>query len=350
MEIRKPWKRNILFVAMLSISGTMTGCIVDIEDAGDDDKKMQKQSKEDLPEGANLADLCTDEQLRQARYDEEKRRLCFQNEEYRWRPSCKSSACQEVPVYVHYMLANDLGAERTVAVEAFDNPNFHGTPKSTVQLTSFDASEAGKFEKTIIYLEPGEYYLRAFVAREDEAVSPYAYQDMELVGDRPLGVHGALSSPEVITVKPRDMEHWANPIHIKLDKLFQKPGTGPGTKAFLRINFEVAQTDKIPEARTVVIQLLEDSDINANPQATFNMPTENLLISSHMGKAEFLTPEVNTGTFVVFAFLDANGNGFYDAGELSQLHSLLGEPRAVTIRANRTTPISLALTESPAIP
>jgi hypothetical protein len=352
MRSTKPWMRNFLFLATVGLSATFTGCIVAVDENPDkEEEAIRNSKKKDLPEGINsLVELCSDEELKLARYEEEKDRLCFRDDKYKWRTSCKSESCQEVNVYVHYMLNEDLGNSRTVAVEAFDNPNFHGSPVSTVQISNFNASRAGSYDETTIYLEPGEYYLRSFVAKEDEQLTPYSYEDMELVGGRPVGVMGALSSPEVLRVEPRDQERWADPVHLSLDKLFKKPGEGPGTGAFLRISFEIAATETIPESTDVIVQLHDDVDLNRRPQASFKMPTEKLLITGHVGKAEFLTPELELGTFIVFAFVDTNGNGFYDAGELAQISALLGEPRAIQVQADRTAPLSLVLIRDPKLP
>jgi hypothetical protein len=273
---------------------------------------------------------------------------CYMQDDYTWRTSCRSQDCQSVEVFVHYMLTEDLGEGRVIHVEAFDNAHFQGAPVSTVTLNGFRAAP-GRWDKAELFLEPGEYYLRAYLTDADSAVVPYELGGMELVADLPVGVHGALSSAQSIRVARRSQEPHADPVHIYLDKLFSQPGDAVDTKAHLRVALSVADATAVPDGRKVLVQLFDSPDLTYEPQQSFEMASEMLLVQGRVGRADFITPSLPAGQYVVFAFLDANGNGLHDETEPAAVYERNGEPRLVAIAANRTARISLLLA-GPAAP
>ena len=311
-----------------------------------------------------LADQCSDEEQSKEVSPEDKAKPCYQKLDTVWRPSCRSNECQEVPVYVNYLLKEDLGGASTVNVEAFDNPNFVGAPISTVRVSHFNTSRPGTYERTSVWLDPGAYYLRAFVSDDDSKTVPYQYQQLQLVSERPVGVFGALSSPSSLTVKPRRVSKNPDPVHIVIDKLFRDPNAKIDTNAHLRVAFTVpdcaptvtppagepaggtppvVNCTPVPQSRTLIVRLFEDDDILRAPLASFTMPSEAFMVSSRPGKADLLSPALALGRYIVFAFIDENSNQFYDEGELAQIYSRFNAPAMVTIEANRTAELSLTL-------
>ncbi|TWW08343.1 hypothetical protein E3A20_25290 [Planctomyces bekefii] len=268
---------------------------------------------------------------------------CYKKDNFTWRTSCKSDSCQAVHVYTHYMLQDYLGESRVVQVEAFDNQYFQGAPASQVRIAHFNAKQ-GEWKEVDLFVEPGEYYLRAFLTTDRDQAVPYSLGGMELKGDEPFGVLGALSGPELIRVAPSHQDPYPDPVHIYLDQLFKKPGSEPETNAHLRINFTVADQSRIVDGRRVIIRLQKSRDLAERPAAEYSLASELLLIQGRVGRAEFLSPSLNPGVYFVFAFIDENLNNSYDGGELAALASEGGVPKPITIVQERTLTLPLALT------
>lgn len=329
----------------LTVSG-LSACYVEV---ADDTENEQSQGSTRITHPDTLppalrgeADTCEE----QTSEDGSRTWHCFKSDDFQWRTSCKSESCQEVQVYTHYMLENDLGGGRVVHVEAFDNQYFQGAPTGSVRIANFDANR-GEWRNAQLFLEPGEYYLRAYLSTDDDAVVPYSLGGMTLVQDQPVGVYGALSGAEMIRVAPRHQDRYPDPVHIYLDKLFEKPGAAPDTNAHLRINLQVADGLTIPDARQVIVRLHTDRDLAKAPAAQFTMASELLLIQGRVGKAEFVSPSLKTGDYIVFAFLDASGNGSYDVGEPAQVHTVNAQPAAVRIVKDRTESLAMILSDAP---
>jgi hypothetical protein len=340
-----------LTTALASIAVGMTGCFVEVLDDDDGGEYELSKPRYSLPSEANpSAELCSEGEHQHPRYSKKEYAACFKEEDYKWRVSCKSADCQSVPVFVHYMLTEDLGAANTVTVEAFDNNKYIGAPVSTVQINHFSAKNRGDYQQTEIYLAPGTYFLRAFIANESEMLVPYTYQGMELVSEKPLGVYGALSSPASVAVAPKKMQAFSQPVHITLDKLFKNKQEEPDTKAYLRLNLSIAPESSIPQNRKVLVQLREELDLGLAPTHEFAMLTESFMIEGRQGQAEFLSSSLPIGNYFVFAFVDANGNELYDEGELAALAMRNGEASKVAIKLNRMETLQLTLKLNPELP
>ncbi len=93
--------------------------------------------------------------------------------------------------------------------------------------------------------------------------------------------------------------------------------------------------------------LYDSTDLAHEPVYAYELPTEQLLVEGRTGKAEFLSPCLKEGDYIVFAFLDQDGNGFYDDGELAAIYKEDGQPKKVAVRENRTASLALALSLSP---
>ncbi len=335
-------KGRSLALLVPAVLFNLTACYMEVHGDGnkDDQAKTHITHPDGIPSGLDgKADSCqANEQT-----GNQSNLSCYKAEDYTWRTSCKSSTCQAVKVFVHYMLTDDIGGTRVVHVEAFDNEHFQGAPVSTVRLADFDAKR-GEWKDADLYLQPGEYYVRAYLTTNDDLVVPYTLGDMALVGDQPVGVFGALSNAEMVRVAPKEQNHYPDPVHIYLDKLFQKPGSEPDTKAHLRIDLSVADTAAITDGRLVKVELRKTADMADAPAFSFDVASELLLIQGRLGKTEFTSPSLKEGDYVVFVYLDANGNSQFDSDELSALHLVNTQPAAVAIRKNRTETISMALT------
>jgi hypothetical protein len=346
------WLSRSVVVGMLSAIPFVTqGCFVEVLDDDSSDESGFSSGRQNLPvQAAENSEACPSEGQNNPRYQSKEYASCFEEENYKWRVSCKSADCQAVQVYVHYMLTEDLGNANTVTVEAFDNNKFVGAPVSSVQISNYRASKAGDFDKTEIYLAPGSYFLRAFVANEDELLVPYSYQGLELISEKPVGVYGALSSPASIEVAPRRIEAHARPVHVTLDKLFKSQTEEPETKAYLRLSLSLEANAVVPTDRKLLVQLRNEADLGLAPVQEFTMLTESFLIEGRKGQAEFLSTSLPIGNYVVFAFIDANGNELYDQGELAALVQKNGEATKVAIKQNRTETIPLTLAADPKLP
>lgn len=335
--------RTLTRIAPITLVG-LTACYMEVRDNSPDEAAETRITHPDpMPmELRGRAQTCEEERSADGRWTWQ----CYEAEDYTWRTSCKSDACQEVKVFAHYMLADDLGDDRIVHVEAFDNPYFQGTPASQVSIAHFDASRGGSREAAL-FLAPGEYYLRAYMTSTDVSIVPYSLGDMTLVSDAPVGVYGALSGAEMVRVAPRRQERYPAPVHIYLDKLFKKEGSEPATNAHLRINLTVADGSSAPDGRAVVIRLFKNRDLGRAPAAEFKLASELLLVQGRLGRAEFASPSLPEGDYLVMVFVDDNANGYYDVGELADLFELNAQAAAVQIRKDRTE--TLAMTLSPEV-
>jgi hypothetical protein len=267
---------------------------------------------------------------------------CWEDGDYKWRTSCRAASCRPVKVYAHYMLSNDLGDARVVHVEAFDNEHFQGAPVGTVTIGDFPA-RTGTWRDSELYLEPGEYYLRAYLTTSDAVVVPYVLGDMQLVGAAPVGVYGALSGAQAVRVEPRQMDQFTDPVHIYLDKLFEKPGDAPDTHAHLRADLKVQEGVVVPDGREVRINLYSSSDLATKPVYEFSMPSALFLVQGRVGRAEFVTPSLAEGAYVVYAWVDADSDGFADEDEASGLFQVDGQAKKVEIVKDRTESVALTL-------
>ena len=251
-----------------------------------------------------------------------------------------------MPLQIHYMLTEDLG-DRWVAVEAFENPFFQGNPVKTEIVPGFDAKQAGMKTSLAFHLQPGKYYFRAWLS-EDMSRNPYDYSGIQLIRENPIGVYGAISSAKPLTVKK---EMCPQLKHIYIDQLFKNPDAGPGTEARLRILFTTDDEYYIPHHRNLVVALHKQPDFAMVPEETWNISTENLLVVDRIGKTEFISPELETGSVYLSAWIDSNQNGYLDENEAQgTIENILGEPKAIIIKEQRTETVKIHLKIQPPPP
>ncbi len=348
----KHWPKLAVLAA---ISATMTSCFYAYTETNGNDPDGSYQwrgnGESQIPPDLMLvADVCELPKEQREKYKGQHELSCFKDHQQTWIANCRGDDCRAVTAFVHYMLEEDLGNSNAVIVEAFDNPKFVGSPISQVTIQGFTANRAGDFKQTKLYLSPGSYYLRAYISNEDEALTPYSYGGMEMVRDRPIGVYGALSRPHAINVTPSSYEASVEPVHISLDLLFKKPGVEQPTNAYVRLKLSTQDLAAVTAGRKIVIQLHEDMDLMRIPLEQFQVASEQWLVEGRKGMTEFVSPSLATRDYVVFVFLDADGNGYYDEGELAQIYQVQGQPGRLAVHANRTATVSLELVNNPRVP
>lgn len=262
---------------------------------------------------------------------------------------CVDTSCRDVSVYVHYMVAQELGDGKTVAVEAFDNQHFEGAPVAVETLRDFRA-RTGEWRELTLPLPAGDYYVRAYLTTEADPNVPYPLGGMQPADQTPVGVYGALAAPKAVHVAPYWQEGGVDPVHVNLDQLFVKPGSEPDTKARLRVTLAVPADATIPDQRKVIVRLHDSTDLARDPKYSWDVATERFLVQGRPGQTELLTPSLAEGDFILFAFLDANANGFHDDGELAAVYKEDGQPKKLAVRKERTESVTLALTAKPDLP
>jgi hypothetical protein len=267
-----------------------------------------------------------------------------------WRFSCQMLDCREVRVFVHYGLDRELGDEARVIVEAFDNRYFDGAPLSVAQVDDFKPRPGENADAKLI-LGPGEYYVRAYLTTDPEAERvPYELGDMHLVADAPVGVYGVVSGSELAVVPLRvegAMQSAPNPIDIVLDKLYERPGSEPDTKAKLRLKLQLADGAAVDAGDDLRIELRTSEDLGTDPAQAFLLSTDQLRVTGREGRTEFVTPSLTVGRYIVLVYVDADGNGYYDAGELGQLYKVNGAPQLVDVKQSYTTTLEMTLAADP---
>ncbi len=328
---------------MFLITAALGGCYMEVHDEKNGAGRIGGENTDSVDAQAPREGVSACEEGVRGDYGQ-----CFENEDFTWRTSCKKASCQEVKVFAHYMLKDERGENQPVQVEAFDNPYFLGAPSATVALTHFSA-RPGFWQDVSLYLEPGEYYLRAYMTSGNEALKPYQFGGMTLVQNAPVGVYGALSGAEMLRVAPRAQNPYPAPVHIYLDREFKDPSAEPATNAHIRFALALAEGTTAPDGREVRIRLHHTTDLDAQPVYEFAMPTELLLVTGRVGRADYLTPELEEGDYIAYVYIDANGNKLHDDGELGALYKQNGQPFAVHVAKDRTVPVELTLAADPVL-
>ncbi|SMF22159.1 hypothetical protein [Pseudobacteriovorax antillogorgiicola] len=267
-------------------------------------------------------------------------------QDYSWKPNCSSESCQTVGVMAHYQLAEDLGPRATLWIEAYNNPDFAGAAQSTLRISSFDATFPHSTSREEMFLEPGEYYFRAYLSNRPDQALPPALQGMDPVGDA-YGIFGAISQPERVLIKPYDM---APMVHIHINRLFEDPNGQIDYNGKMRLNISMPEEAMIEQNRRLVIQLHDNANIDQLAAKQFIMESKEFLIIGQQGKAQFLSPSIDLGRYYLFVFLDSDGNGYYDTGELAYFYNRNGEPWTLSIEEKTTKTLAVPLDFFPILP
>ncbi len=259
---------------------------------------------------------------------------------YDWHTNCTGSSCGSVSVFAHYMLMDNLGAQETLHIEAFDNATFQNSPVATLEISGFDATKPSSTSREEIFLAPGEYYFRAYLAPAGATPLPYSLQGMQLVSDTPVGVLGALSGAQRVLVK--STADSADPVHIYIDQLLKKDEPEADSLAKFRLSIAVDPAATLDKYRDVHVLLLSEADLEVNPSYNFTLSTNTLIADN--SKTDFVSPSLKPADYYVFTYIDANSNGFVDDGELGAfVTDASGKPATVTVEANHTKELAVTL-------
>lgn len=261
---------------------------------------------------------------------------------YNWQTNCMGQACGTVSVFAHYMLSENLGAGETLRIEAFTNPQFSGSPVSSLEIQGFDASKPNSSGREEIFLAPGEYYFRAYLSPQGSAPIPYSLQSMELVSETPVGVLGALSGAQRVLVKAASQV--IDPVHIYINQLFKKPVAAEDTFAKLRLEITASEVLKtqLEKYRDVHVLLLKEADLELKPAYDFTLSSTSLIVDSPV--TTFVSPSVEPGEYYVFTFVDANSNRYFDESEVgTYVVNAEGEPALVGLEKDRTKAVKISL-------
>jgi|GEM_PF-2467779 len=255
--------------------------------------------------------------------------------------ACGNKSCYKVPVRVHYMLTENIGPQ-SVVIEAFDNQYFQGAPLARKVANRLDTAKPGTFVESEMSLPAGEYFVRAYLNNNRNEVTPYEYEGMELISNMPVGLYGAASHAETLTVTAAQSTKPAF-VQIYLDKLFKRPHAEEPTQAHLRVIYKFATGFTVPAGRTVYFELFDKPDFNYIPMTRMEAPSEMSMINGREGIAEFLSPELPIGQYFLRIYLDVNGNRFMDRSEPRYIFFKHGESAKIDIIAQRTETIEAEL-------
>ncbi len=340
-------RTGIRLVPAAAALGLVTGCYVNA-------KSLDHDDEDHGPHGGNPSypsdPTPPPAQIRVIPYDRCKessdgRRfelVCANEGADRWWTNCAKGACRQLPVTVHYLVAKNLGTSSTVRVEAFDNPNFRGSPAAVTLMSGFDTSRIGTFRQDTLFVQPGEYYLRAFVEPANGDATPYEYRGMDLVAGSPVGVLGAASGATNAVV-PTIQSDAVRPVEISLDQLFEDPNGKPSTEARLRILIALGDGVTATGTAKVLVDVSTHDDFAFKPEYRFEVSGDSLRVVGHEGKAELLTPDLAPGTYFVRAFFDDNANGFLDPTEPLGVLIKDTHPSAIDVVEKRTADLNLVL-------
>ena len=266
--------------------------------------------------------------------------------DYAWQPNCQSKDCQAVSLFVHYNLTQDLGPAATLWVEAFDNPYFNGPALSTFRMSRFDTSSPSTSAREEMFLDPGEYYLRAYVTTKTTAPLPADLQGLE-PEQAAIGTFGALSKPERVVIQKGSS---LGAVHINIDQFLTDPAAPLNTGAKLRTKVTMEDDIAPPENRKLLLKLFQNPNIDEVPLYQFATTTNELLLESTGSRAEILTSDLEPGSYYAFAFIDEDSNDYFDYGEPAAFYEQYGEPWPVEIKTDFTTQLDLMLSYYPELP
>lgn len=346
MVRRNQFLKFVLAAGALSLLSA--GCEVKLKDMGEDDERetVEMESWSNGPgsstysfvkcssaEGKNLNPLYS---VCGTRLNDSS------GQSYNWQTNCVGSSCGSVSVFAHYMLNDDLGQQGTLHIEAFDNAQFANAPVSSLEIQGFDASKPTSSKLEEIFLAPGEYYFRAYIAPAGTTPIPYSLQGLELVSETPVGILGALSGAERVLVK--NAAAASDTVHIYINQLFKKPVPAEDSFAKIRLELSLKEDLKadVEKYRDVHVLLLKEADLELKPAYDFTLSTTNLLVDTPA--TYFVSPSVEPASYYVFAFIDANGNRYFDENEVGAYVSEAdGKPSLVSIEKDRTKALKLGL-------
>jgi len=327
---------------MGALTAMLQSCYMEIkEDKKDEMEKGWSHSDLDLIPSDQRAGLTT---CQQYKINGSYVLNCYESPSRRFLTNCSNvNGCQTVSISVNYLLQENLGVNKTVVVEAFSADGPQNYPAAVTKIFNFDASRSGTSAMESMFLGAGNYYFRAYLS-DDDFATPFEYKGLEHVQnrmkDQPYGTYGA-SGVSSVQVNATRMQKPQNPVIINLNRLYRKVGEERASNANLRV--KISSDIETPSNKDVVIKLYNSNDFRVNPEFTFKFSSNLLKIEGQKGHAEYIAPNLRAGDYFVQVFVDENGNGYADTGELQDTYKKLGELAKISIVENRTDLIDLKL-------
>ena len=261
-------------------------------------------------------------------------------------PQCGPWNCAAIPVLTTYLLDKDLGSTKWLVVEAYDNPLFIGSPIRNSIVTNFNATKIGNRIMTVLGLPPGTFYIRSYLVDGREKL-PNWYDNKNSNSSETKTILGAISTTEKIvfqqTLSYETNKRCPQSVILEMKKLVTNPNAEPITNARMRFGIKATDVSKIPEGRKVRIELRDKQDLTETPFKTFEIKSEQLLISTRPGFVEFVTPQLDLGYYFAFVYVDTNDNNNFDQGELSAWAMNGTHVAPVRIESNKTISIPIEL-------
>lgn len=256
---------------------------------------------------------------------------------------CRTGRCAPLPVQVHYLLPEPV-RNGWLVVEAADDPFFFGSTVTGRILSDFTAAGPGISRATMLWVEPGEYYVRAWLSHDRQHL-PAGYGDLydPFASPAPAG----LSAPTPVTVRPRETRLCPDLLEVLLDRPPHVETEEESGR--LRILLS-AEPEDLPAGRPLRIALYRTRDFAMMPDALWQISSDQLLIRGKEGRTDYISPALDPGSWFVEAWVDDNDNGFFDAGEHHAILTENGVPVATIVSDRRTSTILLHLENGSDLP
>ena len=261
--------------------------------------------------------------------------------------NCYGPSCQEVAVFMNYSLREDVSQNAALWLEVYDNPYLSGRALDVFRITDFDSVRAPAVREDINF-GPGEYYLRAFVADLDSERLPAELQNFELT-DLSRNGFAAISAAERLVVSPTGR---GSILNININQALATDGNEPQTNAKIRAMISLSDEDREPILnRNVKLRLFTEARIDKTPAYEFTLSTNRLFGNSLDSAPYILTSDLEPGDYYVFAFVDEDGNDFYDEGELAAFYDAeMDRVMSVPVELETVKEIELTLDETIELP
>lgn len=230
---------------------------------------------------------------------------------------CSTTSCGNLPVAVTYLQTKSISGNMWALVEVFDNPYFLGTPAAYEVIQNYQALSPGFRRGTVLQVPTGDYYVRSYLVEPQTITLPSSMRDKVAVDLGHPSPYSVISSVQKVTVESHEKNPCMDAVELNLDQLYVDPQAEPQTDAKFRLNIKTADGAKVERQRDVHIELFTNRDFDSLPAYQWTLPTESLLIQGSLGQSEFVTPNLETGFYFIRAFVDDNGNGAFDPGELT---------------------------------
>lgn len=118
---------------------------------------------------------------------------------------CVTGTCGRVPLQVSYTMGTGWRhSESTVVIEAYDNAWFEGEAIASTTITTVAAANNGA---TMLYLPPGEYYIRGYTLTCRSSYNTDCY-------DQEIDFHG---TPEYVVIEDEAYDTTTGSASVSVD-------------------------------------------------------------------------------------------------------------------------------------